>query len=949
MRLRAVFSVVFLLFSLKEAFCTHLRAADIVVEQQCNSLTYQITIRVFMNTNSSTPFGGFTLDDGHISFGDGTVHIIPPTSFVARPDLGEDIGVATFTISHTYASAGTYQINYFERDRSRGVVNVPNSHDVAYSTYTIINAQKNVCNKFPVLQVAPVDRACKGITFFHTAGATDADGDSLSYELTVPQQAVGVGVVGFLFPDNRAFYTNFSTGNENGTGPPSFSIDAVTGLITWNAPGKSGEYNIAFHIIEWKRGSDGSFTKISTTTRDMQIVVEDCANGRPTLTTPQDICVEAGTVITAKILGHDPDSNPVRIEVFSSIFDGEAESIPATYAPLMTDFVPSNPPAEINFEWKTNCIHVRDQAYQVVFKITDNPPSGPKIVTFKTWSIRVIGPAPKWISTEADLVNRTALLSWESYACTNAEKIQLWRKVGSTPFTPAQCTAGLSVHKGYALVAEFDPSVTSYNDTNNGKRLVVGAQYCYRLVAVFASPGNGRSYVSAESCIDPILADAPVITNVTVSKTASPNGNITVKWLKPFDISSDQYPEPYEYEVYRSDGYTQTDVPVNVSGRILSASFVDESVNTSDNVYNYQVVLYSKPKDLPGYVPVDTSSVASSVGLELLPGEKKFTLNWNADVPWSNVAQQRPYHRIYRGVFGDRDNELVLIDSVEVTEFGFTYEDIGQFNGEPIEEDVFYCYAVETIGTYGNGKIPLVFNRSRMACSYPVNNLPVCTPLLTVEKTDCATFATLHNCGESAFENMIQWTMPETRGCRNDIVGFKLYYSDNQASSLDLLKDVGYSFAYTDPVESMARCYRITAIDANGIESAMSEELCNENCPYFSLPNVFTPNNDGCNDLFSAYNPPGQGSSLNCDDSGMMQCPRFVSSVSMKIVNRWGRTVFEFYSDDPQLITIDWDGRDKNGDKLDPGIYYYEADIRFITTDPASSRKKLKGPIQLVR
>jgi len=62
------------------------------------------------------------------------------------------------------------------------------------------------------------------------------------------------------------------------------------------------------------------------------------------------------------------------------------------------------------------------------------------------------------------------------------------------------------------------------------------------LVAVFPLPKGGESYVSKEICLPPILADAPVVTNVTVDKTDPSNGVMTVKWLPPFDADTTQFP-----------------------------------------------------------------------------------------------------------------------------------------------------------------------------------------------------------------------------------------------------------------------------------------------------------------------------------------------------------------------------------------------------------------------
>ncbi len=209
-------------------------------------------------------------------------------------------------------------------------------------------------------------------------------------------------------------------------GLPDFSIDPITGLITWDAPGIQGEYNIAFEIVEWRKISN-QWIKLSTTVRDMQIVVSECDNLRPGLNIPNDICIEAGKTITATITGFDPEYDSIKIEPFSEVFS--LATSPATFAPSDIRFRTSSPPATLEFKWATTCQHVRLQSYQVVFKITDKPEIGTTLTTFKAWNIRVIAPKPKWKNAKLDVENRSASLEWSDYSCNNASAIQIWRKV----------------------------------------------------------------------------------------------------------------------------------------------------------------------------------------------------------------------------------------------------------------------------------------------------------------------------------------------------------------------------------------------------------------------------------------------------------------------------------------------------------------------------------------
>jgi gliding motility-associated-like protein len=100
--------------------------------------------------------------------------------------------------------------------------------------------------------------------------------------------------------------------------------------------------------------------------------------------------------------------------------------------------------------------------------------------------------------------------------------------------------------------------------------------------------------------------------------------------------------------------------------------------------------------------------------------------------------------------------------------------------------------------------------------------------------------------------------------------------------------------------------------DIDGIlnqnESEFSEVLCADNCPFYVLPNIFTPNNDGQNDLFQPF-------------------PfKFGESIDLKVFNRWGDVVFE--TKDPAIL---WDGKDnESGNVVSDGVYYYTITINTI-------------------
>lgn len=974
---------VFLLVGLAyQSSATHLRAGEITVTRDnCSSLTFTITVTVYTDTESQVTFGGEreqALDV--LDFGDGERFIIPITPSTPRPDLGLNMGVASFTIQHTYGGPGRYIVSYREPNRNEFVLNIANSVGTTFYIETEINIDPFLgCNNTPKLLVAPVDRGCTGVAFLHNPGAFDPDGDSLSYLLVTPFKDRNTTVDGYQDPNRSNFYTgDYNSANEAQNGPPTFSIDPITGTVSWDAPGVEGEFNIAFHIIEW-REINGQWVKLGYVRRDMQIIIEECDNERPDLLLPNDTCVVAGSTLEVIIYGIDfPNSkgviNNVKIEAFSEIF-GSSFISPAKVSPNPPVFQSTTPNlAKLRFTWDIVCEHIKDQPYQVVFKITDN--GQPNLVTFKTWFVRVVGPAPEWNQTTVDLPKRHVLLEWSEYECKNAEKIQVWRRVDSFAYTPANCETGISPALGYELISEVPATATSFNDTNNGRGLDVGAQYCYRLVAIFPLPRGGESYMSEEICIDPILADAPVITHVTVQKTDETNGEIRVSWRKPFDISVIQFPPPYFYKVWRSSGFVG-DLPWTAvhTGTLTDTTTVDTGINTLDNTYSYHIVLYA---DVQGSSPIDTSSVASMVRLEIQSADKRLDLSWSAFTPWSNISLAYPLHDVFRGPEGSTESAgLVLFQQVNVTAEGFVYSDPNA-NGQPLNDDDVYCYRIMTRGTYGNPAIdePLE-NFSQIVCAKPSDTKPpTCIPLPVIANlTSCEEYlADAASCGNGSFVNELRWNKVTSSECEGDILGYKVYVSnstDGEFLPVTFTID-GRPSTYTrDTVyvddnngvglSSFARCYKVSVIDRSGNESELSEAVCRDNCPFYALPNVFTPNGDGCNDTFNAFGDPYNGGEESPSGGNVcpekeedkILCARFVEKVIFKVYNRWGNLVYEFESVEGDLIEksiyIRWDGRDKNKEFVSSGVYFYAADVTFTTIDPSKRNQTIKGWVHVIR
>ena len=120
--------------------------------------------------------------------------------------------------------------------------------------------------------------------------------------------------------------------------------------------------------------------------------------------------------------------------------------------------------------------------------------------------------------------------------------------------------------------------------------------------------------------------------------------------------------------------------------------------------------------------------------------------------------------------------------------------------------------------------------------------------------------------------------------------------------------------------------YVVTGTDSFNCSNTYQFTLNTEFCPrepYFLIvPNIFTPNGDGENDIFEP-----NGTSFE--------------QKSLKIFNRWGQLIFEDYNG------IGWNGRLPSGLKASDGTYLYQITIQPLTI-PTSEVEEFKGFLQLI-
>lgn len=871
------------------AAATHNRAGEITYKH-LSGFTYKITITTYTKASSTSADKCELL----LQFGDGDSAIVvrnngpsgsPCSSGIGNGELlGNDVKKNIYETVHTYSGSATYIITMEDPNRNEKICNVPNSINTSFSLRTelVINPFLGD-NSSPILLIPPIDNACVGECFEHNPGAFDADGDSLVYTL-VSSFANGSPIFAYSLPPNMSV-------ND---------IDPLKGDIRWCAPPTVCQYNVAILIEEYRK-LPGSSTRfyIGSVLRDMQINVESCFNEPPEIASINDTCITAGESLNFDVITTDSDA--------SSLLTLTATGGPLNITPTATFTSSITPTTNTgSFSWAPNCSQVQALPYLVTFKVTDD--NFDPLANFESVFIHVIAPAPTGLTAEP--AGASIKLDWDAEICNdtlgNNQFIgyAIYRKNACDSLLLDKCVTGVPSSTGYKKIGETSYTVTAFTDNNDGQGLINGINYSYAVVAEYSD--GAQSYASNNVCAK-LVRDVPIITNVSVISTGTQD-SIWTYWVKPIgstdNLDTIANPPPYEYRLLVGAGlspaaYIQIATYIYPSFSALTdTGFVSAFLNTQDSAFTFRVDFYSNS------LLVGSTNTASSVFLSSSPTDNQINLSWEAITPWANYRFD-----VYRETLPGAGT-FDFIDSTTST----TFADTGLVNGQS------YCYKVVSIGQYSDTALPRpLINHSQIKCDVPIDIIPPCEPTLTVSNS-CDTEA-----------NTLNWLNPNTY-CSDDGMKYFIYFastSDAPLVLIDSILDINIiTFSHQslfEGVPSLAGCYAVTAIDSTGNESLIESKQCVDNCPVYDLPNVFTPNGDGYNDLFTPLIP-----------------YKHIKDISMQIYNRWGVLMFETTDSD-----ILWDGTNRNNKQAcTDGVYFYIVTVNEIRVDGIIPQT-LKGFIQL--
>ncbi|WP_099092908.1 gliding motility-associated C-terminal domain-containing protein [Hymenobacter sedentarius] len=959
------------------AWASHLRAGDIQakVDTTANPNPRRVFFKMVLYTDNASsvkqPTATIFFGDGTSSCKDGIPRLGGERPIPGSPDTSLNI----YLFEHTFPSAGSYTVSFIGENRNRGVLNMDQSDNQSFYISTRITLDPALgLNHSPVLTAPAVDKAGVSQVYLHNPAAYDADGDSLAFHLRSSQwvpagidgtvggapcagSGAGTGnnqpapqtTVNFHYPNDpiitgssnppvQVFYNGVPPGVIGA--PAIFVQDVNTGQITWNAPVKPGFYNVAMVIEEWRRTPLGR-RLIGEVIRDMQIIVSATNNIRPTLTIPADICVIAGQPVTGQVSAIDGEApgstapTPISLFAYSGIIP------PATFRQTA-----SGPPvAQGTFSWQTDCSNVARLPYLVVFKAQDTPtpsPTNPPLIDEKTWRITVIGPAPQNLRATPTVGTGTnpnsVRLDWNTYQCANASRIYIYRKINPSSFQPGPCETGIPPSAGYTLVGSVPANATTFTDNNTSSNGTVlgldrGQTYCYRIYAEFPLPAGGASIASQEACTS-FPGAASRLVKVDVENTGVTTGQIQVCWTKPRQAPGTTLDGTPSYVLSRGEGQAPTTfTTVATITTLADTCFTDTGINTQDKQFTYKLEFVRTFPPSDNRAPIrEAAPTASSVRTTAVPANVAatgVTVSWTYNVPWDNTAKPAAIYRRTGNTGG-----FTRISTAPTTATGGTYQD----NDPALRKGETYCYYVQTEGQYpGVSYLSSLLNRSQIQCL--VLTSPPCKPVLSLRATNCDSLAGLAEFPTltQRYSNRLSWRLSALpAGCDATIASYRLYYRPTPTGPFTLLATTAQtSYTHAD-LEFSGGCYAVQAVAPGGLVSDTSNVACQDNCVFFKLPNIFTPNGDNQNAVFRPknYSP--------------------IRRIHFQAFNRWGVKVFENTTTAADRVLINWDGGGPVSEAgggtapmVSDGIYYYLAEVEFA--DFANTKRTYKGWVEVVR
>jgi len=290
MKIRCLGLIVALLLTLS-SYANHITGGEIyytLKSQTGNSFVYTVTIKLFKDATitvaldnpinvavyakgNNIPVWTGAINQTSLT----TISATPGPCIINPPIVSYQVGLYTFDLPALPATSGGYTITWARCCRVTSITNIAAPSSNFGATYTAEipgnfsepTGPANNSARFLGIDTVII---CAGYPFTYNFGATDADGDLLTYEFREGYTNTGGTVPN---PPAPPPYTSLSYSSPySGVSPmgSGVTINASTGMISGLAPA-AGIYVVTVCVKEWRNGE-----LLATQRKDLQIKVADC-------------------------------------------------------------------------------------------------------------------------------------------------------------------------------------------------------------------------------------------------------------------------------------------------------------------------------------------------------------------------------------------------------------------------------------------------------------------------------------------------------------------------------------------------------------------------------------------------------------------------------------------------------------------------------------------------
>lgn len=380
-----------------------------------NPFRYEITIRIYNNRDGQVPDGietGFGYAIYNASDGSIVEYRTPANNITyLNPDIPPGCvvpGVSNFRITlnefvdivNLPFSPTGFDVIWERGTRIANIANILQGGGGVGSTFHAFIPSSIYNNSSPQFTDRPIPAMCTIDTTTFINNAYDPDGDQLVYRFVagyvMNNWGGGNGFAPYNQPENAGIYSNysfpanltyangFSAAQPFGTTNGYSFINSSTGLTQYYTT-TSGNYVVNVDIDEY-RDIGGNSVLISTTRRELQIFVGNCAaNNQPIITSLENsnssfVNIFEGDSVQLTIQTTDPELNTVTIETSGAIFDS------TTFAGPTATFTLDSTTGEGVFNWATTCGLIG--SYQFVVSARDD--GCPPKTSYQIYTINVL-------------------------------------------------------------------------------------------------------------------------------------------------------------------------------------------------------------------------------------------------------------------------------------------------------------------------------------------------------------------------------------------------------------------------------------------------------------------------------------------------------------------------------------------------------------------------------